>query len=351
LDFTAALAARRFDVSLTVREGETLAVLGPNGAGKSTLLEVIAGLVKPDTGRATLDGQVLFDLADRAGTFTPPHARGIALLAQRALLFPHLSVLDNVAFGPRSGGMRASAARETAERWLAEVDASDLIARRPAELSGGQAQRVAVARALAAHPRLLLLDEPMAALDVTVAPALRSTLRRVLKDRSAIIVTHDILDAYMLADRAAVVQEGRIVEFGVTREVLERPRTAFAATLVGLNLLPGILATDGIRLTDGMQLTGGVESGASGRPGVATMSPSAVVLYPVSPERSSNVLSATVTELEPRGDRIRVHTSVATADVAADVHPATIADLALTPGTPVWLEIDPSAVSIYPTNS
>ncbi len=146
----------------------------------------------------------------------PPHDRKVALLAQEPLLFPHLGVLDNVAFGPRSGGARRRTAHEAARRWLDEVDVADLADRKPGQLSGGQAQRVAVARALAAEPRLLLLDEPLAALDVAVAPALRQTLRRVLADRTVVLVTHDVLDALLLADRVVVLEGGRVVESGPT---------------------------------------------------------------------------------------------------------------------------------------
>ena len=216
------VAERDVTLHLEVAAGETVAVLGPNGAGKSTLLGVIAGLVRPDSGRAELNGSVLFDLpatGDRRSVWRPPHQRSVSLLAQDALLFPHLSVLENVAFGPRSAGARASQARETATGWLREVDAEELAGRRPAELSGGQAQRIAVARALASDPGLLLLDEPLAALDIAVAPAVRRMLRRVLADRSAVIVTHDVLDAYTLADRVVIVENGRIVDEGTPAEV------------------------------------------------------------------------------------------------------------------------------------
>jgi molybdate transport system ATP-binding protein len=141
LSVEAAVAARRFDVSLSLGPAETIAVLGPNGAGKSTLLSVIAGLLRPDSGRAEVDGRVLFDLPlgarHGAGSWTAPHRRGIALLAQEPLLFPHLSALENVAFGPRGAGVRKTAARDAARRWLAEVDAGHLESRRPGELSGG----------------------------------------------------------------------------------------------------------------------------------------------------------------------------------------------------------------------
>lgn len=210
LSVTARLRGR-LDLSVTVAESQTLAVTGPNGAGKSSLLEVVAGLLVPETGRAVLDDRVLFDLDARGrGAWVPAHDRGVVLLAQDPLLFPHLSVLENVAFGPRSTGTRRRAAREAAAQWLDAVDASALADRRPAELSGGQAQRVAVARALAAAPRLLLLDEPFASLDRTAAPALRELLGRVLAGRMAVVVTHDPADVEALADATIRLEHGRV---------------------------------------------------------------------------------------------------------------------------------------------
>ena len=243
----AVLGQRGLDVAFEVAAGETVALLGSNGAGKSTVVQVLAGLVHPDSGYATLDGRVLFDVGDPAGrdpaaagsrrTWLPPHARGTALLAQEPLLFPHLSVRDNVAFGPRSAGASRAASRATADDWLAQAEVADLAGRRPAALSGGQAQRVAVARALAAHPSLLLLDEPMTALDVAAVPAQRMLLHTVLRDRTVLLVTHDPLDALALADRVLVLEGGRIVEQGPTRDVFARPRTDFTRALTfGLDL-------------------------------------------------------------------------------------------------------------------
>jgi molybdate transport system ATP-binding protein len=230
----AVLAQRGLDVRVEVAEGETVALLGSNGAGKSTVLQIIAGLLRPDRGRATLAGRVLFDTD---GTWLPPHTRGTALLAQEPLLFPHLTVRDNVAFGPRSAGATRAASRLLADEWLAQAEVADLADRRPAALSGGQAQRVAVARALAAHPSLLLLDEPMTALDVAAVPAQRMLLHRVLQQRTVILVTHDPLDALALADRVLVLDRGRIVESGPTRDVFARPGTDFTRALTfGLDL-------------------------------------------------------------------------------------------------------------------
>ena len=282
LVFSAGVDQRDFDVEFEVAAGETVALLGSNGAGKSTVVQIIAGLLRPDRGRATLGGRVLFDIdtgggsgtdsdtaaatpaaatpaagtaaagtpaaaagtdvagsarATRRRTWLPPHARGTALLAQEPLLFPHLSVRDNVAFGPRSAGAGRADSRVIADDWLAQAEVADLAGRRPAALSGGQAQRVAVARALAAHPSLLLLDEPMTALDVAAVPAQRMLLHRVLRERTVLLVTHDPLDALALADRVVVLENGRIVEHGPTRAVFARPQTEFTRALTfGLDL-------------------------------------------------------------------------------------------------------------------
>ena len=344
MQLEAVVPERGVDAALEVAEGETVALLGPNGAGKSTLLSVAAGLLRPAAGRVVLEGAEL-----TGGRHVAPHARRTALLAQDPLLFPHLTVLDNVAFGPRCAGVGRRAARQRAQEWLDEVGVGDLAARRPAGLSGGQAQRVAVARALAAEPRLLLLDEPMAALDVAVAPALRQTLRRVLAGRTALVVTHDVLDALLLADRVVVLEEGRVVEDGPTSDVLARPRSAFAARVAGLNLLPGRWTDTpehGVR-TDGGVLVAGTSSGpamAEGGPAVAVFRPSAVSVFRSAPGGSPrNALDVVVTDLEPRGDQVRVRAGGLAADVTA--HAA--ADLDLAPGTRVTFSVKAAEVAVY----
>jgi molybdate transport system ATP-binding protein len=349
LTFTAALAARDFAVDLRVETGETVAVLGPNGAGKSTLLNIIAGLVLPDSGRADLDGTRLFDLDEGGRLWTPPHARGVSTLAQSADLFPHLSVLENVAFGARSKGVRKAAAREIARHWLGEVDAAPLAARRPAELSGGQAQRVAIARALASDPKLLLLDEPLTALDVASAPAIRRTLLRVLKDRTAIIVTHDILDALTLADRVVVLSHGRIVEQGPTRATLERPRTAFTASLAALNLLTGIRTVRGMATDAGSEIVSTVGSDAAvGDVVAATVRPSAVHIDPAATAGDGvNRLTGLILDLEPRGDIIRVRSDA----ISADLTPTEITDGQITTGMRAVFAFPPDAVTIYASRS
>ncbi|TXN30052.1 sulfate/molybdate ABC transporter ATP-binding protein [Lacisediminihabitans profunda] len=343
LAFSASLAARGFDVTLDVARGETVAILGPNGAGKSTALEIIAGLLRPDSGHAEWDGTALFRLdGGPRGAWLPPHRRGVSLLAQDALLFPHLSALDNVAFGPRSAGVGTDAARATARTWLAEVEASDLAAVRPGRLSGGQAQRVAIARALAADPNLLLLDEPLAALDAAVAPTIRRMLRRVLEGRTAIVVTHEVLDALTLADRVVVMNRGVVVETGQTREVLERPRHPFTAELAGLNLVLGTRTAGGMA-ADWGELVAPAASIVRGAAVAAAIRPSAieVSLEPL-PGRDNSV-PVTVIDLEPRGDSIRVRAD----SLSADVSPGRAAALDLAPGDRVFFGFDGEDVSLY----
>jgi len=346
-EVSATVSERGFDLSMQVGVGETLAVLGPNGSGKSTAMSVIAGLLRPDAGTASLDGRVLFDVGrrGRSHVWVPPHDRGVALLAQEPLLFPHLSALDNVAFGPRSVGQARAKSRALAEHWLGQVDAAQYADRKPAQLSGGQAQRIAVARALAADPRLLLLDEPLAALDVAVAPAVRQMLRRVLNGRSAVIVTHDVLDALLLADRVLVVEDGHMVEEGPTAELLARPRSAFAARIAGLNMVRGTLDGHGVLGPDGARIEGIAEQPISpGDPAVAVFRPSAVGVYREPPGGSPrNVIDVTITELEPFGDQIRVRTDRLSADVTATA----VAELDLAPGTDVIFTVKASEVAIY----
>ncbi|MET4781641.1 ABC transporter ATP-binding protein [Glaciihabitans sp. UYNi722] len=340
LTVEARVAERGFDLALGVGQGETVAILGPNGAGKSTLLAIIAGLLRPDVGRAEWAGTPLFDVGGSRNTWLPPHQRGVSLLAQEPLLFPHLSALDNVAFGPRSAGRSRDASRAVARGWLVEVEASDLERAKPGKLSGGQAQRVAVARALASDPKLLLLDEPLAALDVTVASTLRRMLRRVLADRTAIVVTHEVLDALTFADRVVVMNGGAIIEHGPTRTVLEQPRHPFTAQLAGLNLVTGRSTATGLVTDDGLPISG--ESIGVGVRAAAAIRPSAIAVHRDRPV-ADTVVRVVVSDLEPRGDFVRVRAGALSADIA----PGRAAALDLAPGVGLYFSFAASEVSIY----
>jgi molybdate transport system ATP-binding protein len=220
------------EASVTVAPGEVVALVGPNGAGKTTLLRALAGLETPVAGRVLLDARVLDDVS--AGVHLPPQQRGVAVMFQDVRLFPQLDARDNVAFGPRSRGVSRPGSRALAERLLAEVGVAELARRRPGELSGGQAQRVGLARALAVEPDLLLLDEPLAAVDVAARDGLRELLRERLAvlERPALIVTHDPADALALAGRVVVLDGGRVVQDAPAAEVRARPGSAWVARML-----------------------------------------------------------------------------------------------------------------------
>ena len=340
---------RGVEVAFEVAAGETVALLGPNGAGKSTVLAVIAGHLRSRTSRV-----VLGDIASPGGpremtgprTFVPPHDRGVGLLAQEPLLFPHLTARANVAFGPRSRGAGRRAAQQEATTWLARVGVPALADRRPAELSGGQAQRVAVARALAAEPDLVLLDEPMAALDVNATPALRHLLREVLDGRTAVIATHDVLDALLLADRVIVLDGGRIVEEGPSAEVLSRPRSAFAAQVAGLNLRSGAWEGSSLRAADGEHVAGMLRTPdvAVGDEVVAVFRPSAVSVHVTAPSGSPrNAFAVRIASLEPYGDQVRVRAD----GLHALITPQAAVELGLAPGMPAWFTVKAAEVDVY----
>ena len=333
------------DVDLAIAAGEVVAVLGPNGAGKSTLLGALAGLVPLARGCVELDGRVLDDRA--AGVYVPPEQRRIGVVFQDYLLFPHLSVLDNVAFGLRSRGRSRTAARVAAMAWLARVGLAEQAAARPAQLSGGQAQRVALARALAVEPALLLLDEPLAALDVRTRAETRRALRARLAEFAGVklLVTHDPLEAIALAERLVVIEDGRIVQAGTPAEVTARPRSPWVADLVGVNLFRGEAAGDRIALDGGASL---VVPGAGRGAVFAVIHPRAVALHRVRPEGTPrNVWAARVDSLDDEGTRVRVRTTGPLAMVA-EITPAAVAALALDRGGEVWVSVKATEISTYP---
>ncbi|KUH68743.1 molybdenum ABC transporter ATP-binding protein [Mycolicibacterium novocastrense] len=341
----AVVEQRGVDVAFDVGAGEVLAVLGPNGAGKSTILHVIAGLVRPDDGLVRVGPRVLSDT--QAGVHVATHDRRVGLLMQDPLLFPHLDVAANVAFAPGS---------RRPEHWLAQVDATGLADRRPRQLSGGQAQRVALARALAAEPDLLLLDEPLAGLDVAAAAAMRKVLRDVLTrdGRSAVMVTHDVLDVVTLADRVLVLESGRIAEIGSAATVLAAPRSDFGARLAGVNLVRGTADGRGVLTT-----LWGAAWHASPAPGIATAGPAVALFHPAAvavyrdrPHGSPrNTVEVTVAELDGRGPAIRVRAEEqpdGSPGLAADITADSATELRLAPGERVFFAVKAQEVTLHP---
>ena len=335
------------DAELAATTGVVVGLLGPNAAGKTTVLRALAGLSPLGRGRVVLDGEVLEDTA--AGIRTPPDRRRIGVVFQDYLLFPHLSALDNVAFGPRSRGMSRRRSREQSAEWLSRLGMAGQLNARPRALSGGQAQRVALARALVTDPRLLLLDEPLAALDAGARAELRRELRRHLASfaGSCLLVTHDPLEAMTLAGRLVILEDGRVTQTGTPDQVRAHPRSRYVAELVGLNLFRGRAADGSIALADGHVLVAADEHHCSGEV-FAVVHPRTVALYRERPEGSPrNVWPGTVEALDVAGDLVRVQIA-GPVPLVAEVTPAAVVELRLDDGGPVWAAVKAVEVLVYP---
>lgn len=329
---------------LEAAPGEVTAVLGPNGSGKSTLLAAIAGLLPIDRGRIALDGEVFDDPAN--GVRRATERRRVGVVFQDLLLFEHLDVRDNVAFGPRSAGRSRREARERAQRHLEDIGIAHVARRRPAELSGGEAQLVALARALATGPALLLLDEPLAALDVET----RRRVRQVLAEHLAsfrgptVLVTHEPLEAIALADRLVIIEAGRITQRGPVAEVARRPRSPWVAALVGLNLYrgrarAGVIHLDATTIVPAEQAQGEV---------FAVIHPRAVAVHRRRPEGSPrNVWRGEAAGLDVHGDRARLEVA-GPLRIVAEVTPAAVSELDLARGGDVWVSVKATEVDVYP---
>lgn len=341
------------DAALEVAAGEVVALLGPNGSGKSTLLGALAGLLSIESGTVSVNGRVI--TSTTAGIELPPHRRTVGLLGQEPLLFPHLTVLQNVAFGPRAHRRGAAAARGLAREWLEAVGLVGFEHRRPAELSGGQQQRAAIARALAAEPELLLLDEPMASLDVESASLIRTLLRERLSSAgtTTVLVTHDVVDAIVLADRVVILDSGRVADGGSPETVLWHPVNGFAASLAGLNLLRGTVTPD--RSVAVVDASGGARMFAGHGDTLAAGS-EAFVAFPRSavsvrepdtdgPSHAANAWTGSVALLEPAAGGIRI--VLEGDDVVAEVPSTEVFEHRLGAGSPVALHVDPAFVTVY----
>lgn len=363
------LPERDVVVDLEVEAGRTTAIVGPNGSGKSTVCSVVAGLLDAENGQVVLGGRVL----DGPGDFVRAGRRQVALLSQEPGIFTHMSVLGNVVFALRCQGVSRAEATRRAQAELAAVGADHLASRPGGALSGGQAARVALARALATGPRLLVLDEPMAALDVTA----RQEMRRLVAHRCAeegltlLLVTHDVLDLTALAEDVVVLDRGRVVEQGPTARVLSTPRSDFVAHLTGTAVLTGVIDGDaeapGLRLPSGQAIHGRPREEATGRqvgeqghrddhdevlhpgaPGIALVPPDAVALYRQAPHGSPrNVLTGRVTGLERSGALVSVRLELEEGQrLSAAVTAGAVAELGITEGREVCCVIKAVQVRI-----
>ena len=363
------LPERDVVIDLEVEAGRTTALIGPNGSGKSTVCSVVAGLLDAENGQVVLGGRVL----DGPGGFVRAGRRRVALLSQEPGVFAHMSVLGNVVFALRCQGVSRAEATRRARAELAAVGADHLASRPGGALSGGQAARVALARALATGPRLLVLDEPMAALDVTA----RQEMRRLVAHRCAeegltlLLVTHDVLDLTALAEDVVVLDRGRVVEQGPTARVLSAPRSDFVAHLTGTAVLTGVIDGDaeapGLRLPSGQAIHGRPREEATGRqvgeqghrddhdevlhpgaPGIALVPPDAVALYRQAPHGSPrNVLTGRVTGLERSGALVSVRLELEEGQrLSAAVTAGAVAELGITEGREVCCVIKAVQVRI-----
>ena len=346
------LGSLLLQAELAVQPGEVLALLGPNGAGKSTLLRCLAGLQPLDGGRIAIDTTIVDDPA--AGMLVPPEARSIGLVFQHYRLFEQMTVLENVAFGLRAGGQPKAQARASAHEWLDRVGLAEYAAQRPAALSGGQAQRAALARALATEPRLLLLDEPLAALDAGTRGAVRRDLRHHLDEFGGmvVLVTHEPVDAHALADRVAILEDGRLVQTGTLAEVTSHPRSRYVADLVGVNLVAGTV-TDGVLHTPAGASV--VIADAAPGPSFAIIRPHSIVLVRTvgsagsagSEASTRNQWPGTITELDRLGDRVRVGID-GPLPLTAEITVAAMDALALRPGDAIHASVKATDIDVYP---
>ncbi len=355
-------AGFRLDATIIMEPGETLAVMGPSGAGKSTLLQAIAGLVRLRDGRVRIDD---WEVAARR-RHVPPAQRGVVLLGQEPRLFPHLSARENVAFGLRARGVARAVAVGDADEWLWRVGLPGAGDHRPRELSGGQQQRVALARALATSPKLLLLDEPLSALDAQTAGDVRTLLREQLHatHATAVVITHDAVDAAALGRRLLILERGRVTQEGAVAEVLQTPATHFVAAVAGMNRIVGVAQDGGWRHPDSpaelvaADAASRAAASAAGGALAALVRPSAVRLEPVADLSWTGALRlpaeptppgewlARIVRLEPTPAGARVH--VADPPLAADVTADVVAAAALAPGMPVRVRVAACDVRFAP---
>ncbi|PZF56664.1 molybdenum ABC transporter ATP-binding protein [Curtobacterium sp. MCBD17_034] len=342
------VTARDVVVDLTIAPGEVVALVGPNGAGKSTVVGVAAGLVRPDAGEVLIAGQ---PVVRGRRSLVPVYRRGVGLVGQDPVLFPHRSVLENVAYGPRATRLGRRAAHGRALAALTTVGAEHLASRWPSSLSGGQAQRVAVARALATAPRVLLLDEPTSALDVEAQREVRQALAAAVRGRDAagsaavLLVTHDPLEAMALADRVVVLERGRVVEDGPVDRVLRRPTSAFGAAFSGLTSVSGHAVAGGVRLASGEVLPADTVDAEPGAVALAVYHPTVARLG--RPGGAPSAILRRVDRIEPRDGLVRV----VAGEFVVDATVAAVTASSVRVGAEVAVGLPADEVTVFPSSA
>ncbi len=324
------------DLSLTVEPGEIFALLGPSGCGKSTTLNLIAGLLEPDPwpypGEIWLDG---IPLNPR-----PPERRGVTLLSQHSRLFPHLSVGENVAFGLKMRGVPRAEREAQALRLLERVQLAGFAQRRPSQLSGGQAQRVALARALVIRPKLLLLDEPLSALDANLRQEMQALIRELQAETgvTTVLVTHDQAEATAMAHRIGLMFEGQLHQVGSPAEFYQQPRSERVARFFGgVNFLEAQGEGHQLRLKTGILLKSAVPLQGQVR---LTVRPEQVQVFPQPPGLAENVFPAQVVAERFAGPQRRLQLRAGWVNLEAWVAPHQV----FAPGQAVWIHLPPEAL-------
>lgn len=334
------------DAAFDVPAGRTAALLGPNGAGKSTVVSVIAGIAPLKAGFITLGDRVL-DEPD-SGVFVPPADRRIGVVFQDALLFQHMDVQQNIEFGPKSVKRDPDQSRRLIELWIDRLDLDSLRKRRPSELSGGETQRVAIARTLVTEPELLILDEPLAAIDASARPRIRRILADFLDGFGgpAIVITHDPAEAFLLADDVLIIEDGRMTQCGSPEDIRMKPATRYAADLAGVNMMIGTAA--GGTVVVGNHTLHIADSHVTGEV-VITVRPQAISLHRHKPEGSArNSWQTTVRRVETHGEIVRVATG-GPLELTAEVTTSGASDVGVAVGEPVWASIKATEIDVVPT--
>ena len=354
-DLVASAGRFELDASIGAEAGVPLGLLGGNGAGKTTLLRCIAGLHRPERGRVSVGGEVWFDRG--RGIDLAAHRRSVGLVPQHGMLFPHLDVTGNIAYGPRASGLSRTAVRRVVAAALERFSLIPLAARRTGSLSGGERQRVALARACALDPPLLLLDEPLAALDPLSRIEARATLREVVRergDRCTVLVTHDVRDAVDIAGRLVVLDGGRVLQEGTATGMLQHPRSPLVAALIGQNWLSGdpepgagdlwTVAAGELRL---MGVADPGEPPQAGRPAYLLIDPRDITLHATLPEGSAqNTVRARVALLSEAGGHVRV-TLGTTPPLTAEITPGSATQLGVHPGRILWASFKATASRVF----